>query len=78
MVETLESGYEVVIWDWDAAPDGGGFYVYKRFSVRSAQGGQSEVEYYVDEQSFVGGAVFKDGNELFGAGLVLGYPPKKV
>jgi hypothetical protein len=82
-----ETVYEVVLWDYDAAPDAmeylepydpeniRPYYVWKRLRFSRLDQAKSVAYWQVKEFPFaIGAAVFHNGQFVFGAGLTFDYP----
>lgn len=78
--------YELVIWDYDAAPDAcdyreengiAPYYVYRRLCGLTLRDATPKAYRAVEEYPyFVGAAVFQNGQKVRGYGLTFAYPKK--
>ncbi len=70
-----EYPYLLVVWDYDAAPDAGCYYVYSRTRYKTLKRAIDKGRYYIEWQFMVGAAVFNAEKKLvWGDGLTLDYP----
>jgi hypothetical protein len=77
MAATDEVLYEVIVWDFDAAPDGDGYYVWKRFRVSTrSEAVRRAYDWAGDHEdaTATGAGVFLGGKLVRGFGLTLEYP----
>ena len=74
-----DRSYEVLVWDYDAAPDGQGYYLWKRHCGLSLRSALSRAYCAVEDPPYaVGAAVFRNGEEVRGFGLTFAYQERRV
>jgi len=67
--------FEVIVWDYDAAPDAESQYlVTKRLSYANSNVAKNDAKYFVNEKGFVGAAVFCEFDKIAGFGLTFDHP----
>ncbi len=69
--------YEVIVWDYDGAPDGGGYYIWKRIrGLTQTEAARRAYDFAGDHEdaTAVGAGIFLGGERVKGYGVTGTYP----
>ncbi len=76
-IHVAKKDYILVVWEYDAVPDAESLYWAKVWlNYRDKDDAVQKARNYVEHKDYVGAAVYQDGKEVAGFGLVLDYEPK--
>lgn len=60
-IRLAKAQYEVEIWDYDAAPDGAGYHVRRRYKTEGSKEAIEAAHRATHEESMLHAVVYKDG-----------------